>query len=751
MDKHVNRDFIQPEKIEDREYQRNLAESVEKHGSTLIVAPTALGKTVIAALIIAKRLEETPETRFLFLAPTKPLAEQHKGTLMDILDLEPSEFITLTGKIRPEDRYEEWKNKKIITATPQAVRNDILNDKVPLNDFGLIVFDEAHRAVKDYAYVLISDEYHNKHKKPTILALTASPGSSKEKIERVCRNLGIDNIEIKTEDDPDVKPYVHEKNLKWIKINFPEELEKVKKTLQEYMSKLYRELKQTGHIESYNVNRTRKKDLLDLRRQLVNIEDKDREVYESLSNVAGLMKVHHALELLETQGVSPTLNYIEKLKRKKDKTKAGKRIVRDPKIQRAIVLLQQLKEEGKEHPKLPRTVRKAKEEVQMGKKVLIFSQYRDTVQELVKRLEKKEVKVKKFIGQTNKEKEKGMTQKKQKKVLKEFRKNSTDVLVATQIAEEGLDIPSMDTVIFYEPIPSEIRHIQRKGRTGRKKKGEVIIFITKDTRDEAYYWVSKNKEKKMKKMLKKWRDKGTSPKSKHDPKRKKAQKTISEYNEPKDKEKPKIYVDHREIASGVVKELKNMDLDLETQQLKVGDFLASERTVIERKTYKDFISSILDGRLFEQAQELKENFTNPIMIIEGKTKRERNVHPNAIRGAISSIALDFQIPILHTDNTKDTASLLYQMAKREQIKEEREVRVKGRKKPVLLPDQQIHMAQSLPGIGPQLAKQLIKEFKTLENLFTASKQELKQVEGIGEKKAKKIKKLLTTKWKDQKP
>ncbi len=747
MQKYINREFIEKGKIEDREYQRNLCESVQKNGSSLIVAPTALGKTIVAALAIARELEKNPEKKILFLAPTKPLAEQHKKTLKDVMDINKGKFITLTGKIKPEERYREWEDKQVITATPQTVRNDLLNGKIPLEEFTLVIFDEAHRAVKDYAYVLISDEYHKNNQDPLVLGLTASPGSSKDKIERVCRNLGIDNIEIKTEDDPDVQPYVHKKEFNWIKVQFPEELEKVKKTLQEYMSKLYSELKETGHIESYNVNKTKKKDLLQLRKELVNTEDKDRETYQAISHVAGLMKIHHALELLETQGVSPTLNYMEKLKRKKDKTKAGKRIVKDPKIQRAIVLLREMKEKDKEHPKLPRTVRKVKEKVQMGKKVLLFSQYRDTVQELVKRLQEEDIKARKFIGQTKKGKEKGMTQKQQKQILEKFEEDDEQVLVATQIAEEGLDIPSVDTVIFYEPIPSEIRHIQRKGRAGRRKKGEVLVFMTEDTRDEAYYWISKNKEKKMKKMLKKWREEGKEPLSKHDPDRKEAQKTLGKYSE--EKERPKIYVDNREIGSGVVKSLRDKNVDITTKQLKVGDFLASEETVIERKTHKDFISSIIDNRLFEQARELKENFKKPIIIIEGEKERERNIHPNAVRGAISSIAIDFQIPILHTDHAEDTAALINQIAKREQIKEKKEVRLKGEKKPVLLPEQQLYVTQSLPGIGPQLAKELLQEFGTIEELFTASEQELKRTEGIGEKKAKEIKKLLTKEWEEE--
>ena len=533
MKRYVNKEFIKKGKIEDRKYQRNLVKSVMKNRSSLIVAPTALGKTIVAALTIAERLKEEPNGKIVFLAPTKPLTEQHRKTLEEVMDLDKSKFTTLTGKIKPKERYQKWKEKQIITATPQTTRNDILKGKMPLEDISLIIFDEAHRAVKEYAYVLVSDEYKRcEREDKLVLALTASPGSKKSKIERVCKNLGIENIEIKTEEDSDVKPYVQKKDFNWIKVDFPDELKKIKKELQSYMNKLYSELKEDGFINSYDVNRTRKKELLNLRRRLAKMDNKGHKTYKALSNVAGLMKVYHAVELLETQGVTPTLKYLEKIRSKKgkEKTRAGERMIKDPKIQKAIVNLYEMKEKNKEHPKMPKTIQEIKEKTDKGKKILLFTQYRDTVQELVEKLREEDIEVQRFIGQTNKKNTDGMSQEKQKETLEEFREKEAAVLVATQIAEEGLDIPSVDSVIFYEPIPSEIRYIQRKGRAGRRQKGEVTIMITKNTRDQAYYWVSKNREKKMKRMLKKWRDEKRNPKSKHDPNKDKSQKTLKQYS-----------------------------------------------------------------------------------------------------------------------------------------------------------------------------------------------------------------------------
>ena len=219
----------------------------------------------------------------------------------------------------------------------------------------------------------------------------------------------------------------------------------------------------------------------------------------------------------------------------------------------------------------------------------------------------------------------------------------------------------------------------------------------------------------------------------------------------KDRENPLIYVDQREFSSGIDKKLEELNAEVRKKQLEVGDYVASNRTAIERKTKKDFINSIIDKRLFEQAENLKKSFTHPIIIIEGNNNhlKNRRIHPNALRGAIASIALEYEIPILHTDNKNETASLIYRIAYREQIKEKRNVRVKGKKTPKMIPEQQLNLVQSIPGIGPELAESLLEEFKTIEEIVKASKTQLKKVEGVGEKKAKEIRKLLTEEWKDQ--
>ena len=211
--------------------------------------------------------------------------------------------------------------------------------------------------------------------------------------------------------------------------------------------------------------------------------------------------------------------------------------------------------------------------------------------------------------------------------------------------------------------------------------------------------------------------------------------------------KAKMYVDHRERNADILRHMADDDqLHVKMKQLPVGDYIVSERTAVERKKGSDFVSSIINGRIFKQAEELKESFDSPIIIIEGDFNGQRNVHPNALRGAISSLMIDYQIPVLQTKDAIETAQFVSFLAKREQLKERRVMRLRGEKR-AFDPDQwKQFIVESLPGIGPKTAKALLNHFGTVENVFIASKQELREVEGIGDKRAKEIRQMLSKKY-----
>jgi len=204
----------------------------------------------------------------------------------------------------------------------------------------------------------------------------------------------------------------------------------------------------------------------------------------------------------------------------------------------------------------------------------------------------------------------------------------------------------------------------------------------------------------------------------------------------------KVIIDKRERSSGIGKELAKKGIVIEYKKLDLADFIIGD-TAIERKTIQDFVNSIVDKRLIRQLGMLKENFESAILIIEGEDNiyTIRSLHPNAIRGMLASIAIDFKIPIIPTRNYRDTASLLYTIAKRKSRQKE-EFGILAKRKPLSLKERQQLVVESLPGIGPKLAKKLLKEFKSIKNLFNAKKEDLMKVEKIGKKKAEEITKVI---------
>jgi len=203
-----------------------------------------------------------------------------------------------------------------------------------------------------------------------------------------------------------------------------------------------------------------------------------------------------------------------------------------------------------------------------------------------------------------------------------------------------------------------------------------------------------------------------------------------------------IVCDYRERE--VIELLKKLGATINETNLVDGDFVCSERIAIERKTHSDFISSIIDGRIFEQSKNLKESFERPIIIIEGYSNRE--INENALKAAVASLVIDFGMSLINTRNESDTAKTIYWIAKKEQEEGKRAVAFKVGKKPFDSKMVKEFIASGIPGVSNVLSKRLLKKFGSLEKLFSATEEELKSVEGIGEKLAKKIKKISSEKY-----
>ena len=723
-----------------RLYQETIMASCAR-GNCLIILPTGLGKTKTAILAAAQRLNSYPKSKILFLTVTKPLAEQIHNEAKECLDIDEDKIALFTGSVSPAKREEQWKNSVFIVSTPQCIENDMINNRIDIENVSLLVADEAHNAVKDYSYTWVAKQYHKKSRFARIIGLTASPGSDLEKIQEVCKNLFIEEIEIRTDQDPDVKPYVHEIDIKWVEVELPQIFNDIKKHLQDFLKDRMGKLKEWGILQRANLSYVSKTDLLQLQGELrgrASTGEKDFTIWNGISVLAEIMKVHHALELLETQGIIPLHRYMERfnVEANSTKVKAVKNIVKDLNFRSAFIKVAKLYEEKVEHPKLVELQKVIEKEFKEKpeNKIITFSQFRDSGIDIVEKLNAiPGVKAKLFVGQLKK-RDTGMSQKEQKAVLDDFRNGMFNVLVATSIAEQGLDIPLVDTVIFYEPIPSAIRQIQRRGRTGRHGEGKVIVLMTKNTMDEGYRWSAHHKEKRMYRNLENLKRKLVLTQSTKEEK-------ITNYMK---ENKIKIFADYREKGTGVLKELIEQDIELKLDSFPNADYILSSRVGVEFKTVHDFVESIIDGRLLQQVKNLKNNFERPLLIIEGTEDiySVRNVHANAIRGALSAVTVDFGVPILYTKNVKDTALMLKIIAKREQEDIGIDFNVHPEKKNLSIKEQQEYIVSSLPGVGITLARPLLKHFKNVKNIVNAEAKELEEVEKIGKKKAEKIRDIL---------
>lgn len=713
------------EHIEPRLYQQTIFNTAAQK-NTLAVLPTGMGKTLIAEMLIIHRLQHYKGSKVLFLAPTRPLVQQHLTTFEAHVDID-AEAVCFTGNVPPAKRAKQWKESSIIFSTPQGIENDILSGRINLKEVSLIIFDEAHRTTGDYAYVFIADKYRKQAEHERILALTASPGDDKETIEQICVHLGIEEIEVRSQDSPDVQPYIQAIDIEHVHVQMPAEFKQLHDALTRCMRQRYDDLQTLGVVNKQALanKTTMLKTQAALHAQAARGQ-KNFESLKSMSLLAEALKMQHAIELIETQGLSSLRKYFDKLQGEaaKGKSKAVQNIVADVQFKHALLLAEKFTEANVEHPKLRALQKVVLKELyqQRDSKIIIFNQYRDQATEIKKSMDKIGVSARIFVGQMKKG-DTGMSQKVQQQTLEEFRNGEFSCLIATSVAEEGLDIPKVDTVIFYEPIPSAIRSVQRRGRTGRQEKGRIVMLVTEGTRDVAYKFAAKNKEKRMYRVLdevkRTFRQKPTE------------KRTLQDFSG------PVVIADHREKASGVLKYLSDMPVQLRLEQLQVADYLLSDRVAVEYKTVADFVDSIVDGRLLQQLRPLRK-YPRAMIVIEGEADlfSMRNVHPNAILGMLGTIAVSYNIPVLFTRTPQETASLFHLIAKRESERGSGEPVT--HQKPSSINELQEFVVSSLPGLGPATAKRVLSHFKSVRNVANASAEELANVEKLGQKRAKEL-------------
>ncbi|MBO3799758.1 MAG: DEAD/DEAH box helicase [Candidatus Brockarchaeota archaeon] len=738
----VTHPLIKSGRIRARSYQLSISRKALT-GNTLVVLPTGLGKTVIALLVAAERLWKN-EGVCVIMAPTKPLVEQHYQFFKDCLNIEHSLLALWTGETPVQERV--FTKYRVVFATPQLFRNEILKGNIPLDRVVLMVFDEAHRAKGNYAYITIAQRYFSECPSPLILGLTASPGSNREDVEALMKNLFIKNLEFRTRSDKDVAPYVRRIDYNLVPIPLSPLVKEARSLIQgfinEQVSQALKAFPWDKKPNSFSeitkmINAIKSRPFLD-----------KSELVEALKNLARARYLIIALERLDLLGPKYFIQFMNRLVEKAKRPGSPKYLAQIMNDNRVLDALELLKLQ-KDNAKLSKLVEISKMELESGvRRIIVFVSYRAASRDMEKEFSSIEgFKVARLVGQASKTGDKGQTQREQEEIISKFRKGEFNVLIATQVGEEGLDISSSDTIIFYDNTPSGIRFIQRVGRTGRNAPGKVYILYFQGTRDEQYLWIARRRERKMIEEMETIKAKsGLSQDS--------SNLSLTKFIDERDEggeDRVSIVVDNREANSPVVDELAKLGARITFSQLDVGDYVLSERVCVERKTVNDFASSIMDSRLFQQAKLMAGSYEIPILLVEGRDIYTplSNIRPSAIRGALAAIVTSYKMVLLWSRDSKESAELIYAIALREQKELKKHLQVRGEKKPESTADQQVFLLSSLPLVERSTAIKLLKYFKTPLRVFNASEQDLQQVEGIGNVKARKIREVLTREFKEE--
>jgi ERCC4-related helicase len=502
---HVEHPFLAARAVRALPFQLDMAR-IGLDEDLLVVLPTGLGKTVIAALLAAEVLRRSPG-KVLVLAPTRPLVQQHADSFQRWLS--PMRIARFTGTVRRPVREGAWETSDLVFATPEIVRNDLVAGRYCLDEVALLVFDEAHHAVGKYVYVPIAEQFRAERPRDgRVLALTASPGGKDERIEEVVAALGVQRIEARSREDPGVAEYVQPTDVELRWVDLPPESTRIREMLAAASHATARKLQKMGYLRKKPITSLSVKDLIALRSEIFARPGPMVRRFGPLFHQLVLLHLHHAQERLETQGLAPFLQYLDRVEGKEKPSRGDLAFLKLPEVARARSEAREFLRSTKEpsHPKLDALVDLVRETLARPQdhppRVLVFAQYRDTIGGIQSMLELQGWTVGRFVGQATRDADdKGMNQKEQGHVLQGFRDGRFPILVASSVAEEGLDVPDVDLVVFFESVPSEIRAIQRRGRTGRTSLGRVAVLLTRETRDVQYQTAEVRREKAMKRIV----------------------------------------------------------------------------------------------------------------------------------------------------------------------------------------------------------------------------------------------------------
>ncbi|CAK9227008.1 unnamed protein product [Sphagnum troendelagicum] len=481
--------WVYPANIPCRQYQLSITKTA-LFTNTIVALPTGLGKTLIAAVVMYNYFRWFPTGKIVFTAPSRPLVVQQIEACHNVMGI-PQEFtIDMTGQMSPPQRAEHWQSLRIFFVTPQVLEKDIQSGICPMKEIVCLVVDEAHRATGNYSYCVVIRELLAANVQLRILALTATPGSKQATIQAVLDNLQISCLEYRDENDLDVRQYTHHRELELIQVPMNAESNKIKDTFVEILIPLIAKLCDLGVFYTRDLARISPYELIMARdkfRQAPPDSLHQGQYREVECGFGGAITLCHILKLLHSHGIRPALEMLLTKLHQGSLRQLGK----NNRLQKVKDMMQESVGHGAPSPKLVKMeeiiLSHFSQHNPLETRVIIFTNFRESVKDILETLNKIQhvVKATEFIGQTSGKSSKGQTQKMQQAVLQKFRAGGYNTIVATSIAEEGLDIMEVDLVICFDANVSPIRMIQRMGRTGRKRDGRTQGYQKKQAKNKT--------------------------------------------------------------------------------------------------------------------------------------------------------------------------------------------------------------------------------------------------------------------------
>ncbi|KAI1821748.1 type III restriction enzyme [Xylaria intraflava] len=523
LDQNALKTWVYPTNLgPTRDYQF----SIVKNGlfnNTLVALPTGLGKTFIAATIMLNYFRWMKTAKLVFVAPTKPLVSQQVEACFQIAGIPRSQTTLLTGEVAPALRADEWQSKRVFFMTPQTLENDLSAGFADPKSIGLLVIDEAHRATGNYSYVKVVTFLRRFSKSFRILALTATPGSKVEAVQEVIDGLGISHVEIRTENSLDIRPYVHQRDEEIVLLDPSDEIVFIKdlfsKVLKPLVDKLSSQKVYYGRdpmaLTTYGLVKARQDWFAGPGRHA-----NQGAKFMMMAVFAILSSLAHTIKLLSFHGIKPfydaMVQFRDEVEEKGSKgSKYKQQLVEDANFQEMMTKIDRWVRNSDfvGHPKLTHlsdTVLNhfmdagegRGDNVSSNTRIIVFSEYRDSAEEIVRVLNNHQplIRAAVFVGQADSKRSEGMKQAEQIQRIQKFKDGEFNVLVATSIGEEGLDIGQVDLIICYDASASPIRMLQRMGRTGRKRAGRVVLLLMRG-KEEDNYTKSKDGYEKMQQMI----------------------------------------------------------------------------------------------------------------------------------------------------------------------------------------------------------------------------------------------------------